>query len=573
MVGEDYEGAVKAEFLAPRADYGAHLPWEKMAKPFFFAETEGGEESRDFGLPEEVVVREGRVKIRAVSGEKDRYIDPLALVSGHLGEHPVHKVYRLRAQGVALSAELDGFLEFGKGIDGLFHDIEFEYMQGQTARGTVAEVFPDGTFLVIPFDELEPWQSTAPDVSSPTHFHVNPKALTAATSELAQQYEKSILGLSFDRQRYPPADVAAQQCGVYSEAVTNPEYVGLLEEVGYRLDARSERDRLSSRDAPMGEVVPSLLREAAGSGVSYSGYEGQWVAGLLRDLGADWLEECDTAGGPRPLSGPGSSGNYYLQARKSLQEDKSERYKVVRLEGDGPSRIIYNAPGIMLMALPLPGQSSRWLMSAEGWPAAGAGIPADPRWQSVYLADLDTEDEYQPVKFPIEDFPRAPESGLYGSSAVVTEDGKFLVNILYGFADEGGGLWITDLAAENFHTRPESFKRIVDWDHALSWVLLEPDALDSKGLHSLLLTGKEVADNFAMTANLVQVSFDGLDSEVRSRKRLLQMVGWNPVPFAVQKLGDGKFLVAAETHLEYESSLLPRAKGVYILPVDLERAN
>ena len=571
MASEDYAGAVKAEFLAPRADYDTELPWEQMVKPFFFSYTEDGEESREFGSPEEVVVREGRVKIRAVSEEKELYIDPLALASEHLGEHPVHKVYRLKAKGVALSPELEGVMESGKGIDGLFHGIEFEYMQGRTARGTVAEVFPDGTFLVIPFDELEPWQSTVPEVASPTHFHVSPRALTAATSDLAQQYEKRILGLSFDRQRYPPADVAAQQCGVYSEAVTDPKYLGLLEEVGYRLEALRERERLTSGNASLGEVVPSLLREAAGPGVSYSGYEGQWVAGLLRDLGADWLEDCDTAGGPRPLADAGGSGGYYLQVRKSLQEDKRDRYKVARLEGDGPPIVIYNAPGIMLMALPLPGQGSRWLMSAEGWPAAGAGIPADPRWQSVYLVDLNSPDTYEKVEFPIGEFPRAPESGLYGSSAAVTANGQYLVNTLYGFADEGGGLWIADLSQEDFHRRPEAFRRIVDWDHALNWTLLDPEVLEHSGVHTLFLTGKEVADNFAMTANLLQVEFDGLDFEVRSRQRLLQMVGWNPVPFAVQKLGDGKFRVAAETYLDYESSLLPRAKGVYILPVDLEQ--
>ena len=47
------------------------------------------------------------------------------------------------------------------------------------------------------------------------------------------------------------------------------------------------------------------------------------------------------------------------------------------------------------------------------------------------------------------------------------------------------------------------------------------------------------------------------------------MVGWNPVPFAIQEISDTEFRVAVETHFNYESSLLPRAKGVYIVPVDL----
>ena len=83
------------------------------------------------------------------------------------------------------------------------------------------------------------------------------------------------------------------------------------------------------------------------------------------------------------------------------------------------------------------------------------------------------------------------------------------------------------------------------------------------------MTGKEVAYNFAMTANILRVKNAGLDSTVEYQKRLLQMVGWNPVPFAIQELSEQKFRVAVETFFNYESSLLPRAKGVYIVPVDL----
>ena len=46
------------------------------------------------------------------------------------------------------------------------------------------------------------------------------------------------------------------------------------------------------------------------------------------------------------------------------------------------------------------------------------------------------------------------------------------------------------------------------------------------------------------------------------------MVGWNPVPFAWQDLSGHKFRVAVETHFNYESSLLPRAKGAYFISVD-----
>ena len=71
-----------------------------------------------------------------------------------------------------------------------------------------------------------------------------------------------------------------------------------------------------------------------------------------------------------------------------------------------------------------------------------------------------------------------------------------------------------------------------------------------------------------MTANVIVLKGEGLETIIESKKRLLQMVGWNPVPFAVQTLADGQVRVAVETHLNYESSLLPRAKGVYLLDVD-----
>jgi hypothetical protein len=69
-----------------------------------------------------------------------------------------------------------------------------------------------------------------------------------------------------------------------------------------------------------------------------------------------------------------------------------------------------------------------------------------------------------------------------------------------------------------------------------------------------------------MTANIMGLTGSGLETRVASKER--RMVGWNPVPFARQTLADGRVRVAVETHLNYENSLLPRAKGVYLLTVD-----
>jgi hypothetical protein len=178
-------------------------------------------------------------------------------------------------------------------------------------------------------------------------------------------------------------------------------------------------------------------------------------------------------------------------------------------------------------------------------------------------------DDYQRVDYPIDEFPNAPETGLHGASARLSNDRRFLFNTLYGFRDEGGGIWVSDLSQQNYHINPDAFTRIVDRDHALSWMLLGPEPEDSREPVTMFLTGKEVTDDFAMTANILSMEGSGLDSSIRSKQRLLQMVGWNPAPFAQQTLGKGKFRMALETHFDYESSLLPRAKGVFIIPVDL----
>ena len=185
---------------------------------------------------------------------------------------------------------------------------------------------------------------------------------------------------------------------------------------------------------------------------------------------------------------------------------------------------------------------------------------------------MDDPADYHIVEYPILQFPDPPEHGrLYAGSDMLSADSRFLLSSLYGFRDEGGGLWVADLSDERFYEKPDGYARIVAWDHMLSWMALNRDEDGAGKSMSLFLTGKEVADDFAMTANLLHIEGQGLDWSVERKERLLQMVGWNPVPFALQRLSEDRFRVAVETHLNYENSLLPRAKGVYIVPVDTTR--
>ena len=254
--------------------------------------------------------------------------------------------------------------------------------------------------------------------------------------------------------------------------------------------------------------------------------------------------------------------------RRSLEPDKRQRYKVLEVDATGEATELYTAPGIILMALPLPYNTRAWLFSTEGWTPAEGEQPADPRWQAVFQVNLDSPDEYVKVRYPIHGFPRAPEAGLYGASARMGDESDYLFNTLYGFKDEGGGIWVVDVRDEGFLSSESSFARIVSWDHTLSWMPLGRLEDDPSALH-LFMTGKEVADDFAMTANVLRVREDGLNSTIEKSERLLQMVGWNPVPFGWQKLSDTEYRMLVETHYNYESSLMPRAKGVYVIPVSL----
>ena len=550
-----------------RPGYNTSQSLGDLVKPHFFAINAEGELTDVNGTPKQIAERDGRIKVRLSDGVIDSYLDLLALESEFVGEHPVHKVYRLMEMGVPVADELQLRLEEGN-AGALFANVDFEYQRRRYSSGIVAEVFPDGTLLVIPSDLPSEWQINDERVASPTHLHLNARAFSGGSSRLARDYELEILSLPFDDQRYPPAPLAKKQCDVYRESLNATDYRGLLDSAGFRF-SREHATRDLDNDADFGQRAQALLWSGTGEGVQYFGFESDWVGDLFRAEKASWLGECDTAGGIRRYTAEGEEGNrYYLTVRRSLEPDKKQRYKILEVDGGGEATELYTAPGIMLMALPLPFDDRTWLFSTEGWTPAEGEQPADPRWQAVYSVNLDDPDNYLKIRYPIQAFPKAPEAGLYGASARMSEDGSFLYNTLYGFTDEGGGIWVVDVSDKEFQSRQENFARIVSWDHTLSWMPLGRLEDDPTALY-LFMTGKEVADDFAMTANILRMREAGLDTTIEKSERLLQMVGWNPVPFGWQKLSDTGYRMLVETHYNYESSLLPRAKGVYIVPVDL----
>ena len=550
-----------------RLSYDTGKSFAELVRPHFLADTEEGEPVEVQGEPDLIVKVDGRVKIRLLGDGTHTFLDPLALESELIGEHPVHKVYRLMDMGVSIDDGLLAALDSGE-VGQLFTTVEYEYQRRRFSSGVIAEVFVDGTFLVIPDETPPEWQSNDDRISSPTHLHLNPRAFSGGSTKLAREYELEILSLPFEDQRYPPAPLALKQCRVYEESLATSDYVGILESVGFRFTPGHISEDVED-SATFVDRMQALLWNGSGAGVEYFGFEGWWIAGALKEEGVSWLGDCDTAGGFRayPNREVGES-RHYLTVRRSLEPDIKQRYKILEVNAAGEATELYTAPGIILMALPLPYDDRSWLFSTEGWTPAEGEQPADPRWQAVYQVNLDRPDEYAKVRYPIYEFPRAPEAGLYGSSARMNEAGDHLFNTLYGFTDEGGGIWVVDVSDEGFLSNESKFARLVSWDHTLSWMPLGRLDDDPSAMY-LFMTGKEVADDFAMTANVLRVREDGLNSTIEKSERLLQMVGWNPVPFGWQKLSDTEYRMMVETHYNYESSLMPRAKGVYIIPVSL----
>ncbi|GBD11452.1 hypothetical protein HRbin23_01119 [bacterium HR23] len=230
---------------------------------------------------------------------------------------------------------------------------------------------------------------------------------------------------------------------------------------------------------------------------------------------------------------------------------------------------MYTAPGVTLLAFPHPTLADWWVVSNEGWDGPAPGRAPDPRWSSLYLVDVQDPTRYRLLDFPFARYGVAPKTAtgrLLGSTGVLLQERRFLLVSLYGFTEEGGGLWMVDLAHPNFPQDPSAFTYLRPWDHALTLLPLERQ--DSPSALSLLLTAKEVRDDFAMTSYALRIIGTGADARIERQERLLRMAGWNPVPFAYQQVGEHRYRVLIATYYDYHASLLPRAKGVYIVTVD-----
>ena len=212
-------GHISDEFITQRPQYDVSRPFDELIKPHFFATSKKGDLVEARGIPDLILERDGKITVRLTQGDEELYLDLLALESELIGEHPVHKAFRLRAMGIPIEPDLEKRLQPPDFADELFRAIEFEYIKNSETSGIISEVFPDGTFLVIPFDVPAEWRRDEDGIPPPTHLHVNPRALSVRESSLAREFEDEILALPFDDQRYPSPPLARKQCDVYNESL------------------------------------------------------------------------------------------------------------------------------------------------------------------------------------------------------------------------------------------------------------------------------------------------------------------------------------------------------------------
>ncbi|MFY9457448.1 MAG: hypothetical protein WAP23_00760 [Candidatus Spechtbacterales bacterium] len=418
------------------------------------------------------------------------------------------------------------------------NSVTFEYLPGKKISGTVAEVFSDGTLLVVPDQMPQEWQAEKPGQITPSYFHVDPRAFLLSDSEIGKEYrayEEEITSLPSTDWRNPPGKLLARGCEFYYKALK-------------KLDAKSLENK--------GGSPPQI---------TYFGYSSLWATARLRDRGfSNIVDRCDKVW---VISEDGDTLRFILS--KASEPEEGRRNMLMQTTEGGESKILYILPGDHIMFEKHPRNPDLFFASVDGWPDREFVNP-DPRWQSVYLFDVSDPDNYKIVRYPLPASSYAPagDERLYGHSGFFSEDGRFFYALLYGFEEEGGGLWVADISEDDFYQNTNSFAQVFSWDHALSFFFL-PRAEHSP-YNVVLMTGKEVNDDFAMTLNALSIKFDGLQSELIEKKRLIKMVGWNPVPFAYKRISDDEILMYVETYFNFESEVVPRVKNVYVVPVKLK---
>jgi len=430
--------------------------------------------------------------------------------------------------------------------EAMLNSIIFEYLPGKTMSGVVSRVFPDGTLLVMPDKVPQKWQAKNSDQITPSYFHVDPRAFLMSDSQIGKEYrkyEKEITSLPNTERRNPPGKLLAKGCEFY--------YRAREEETPYTR-ALATKEKESDEESPVVEAK-----------IKYFGYTELWATARMRNRGfSNIVDRCDKVW---TISKDGDTLHFILS--KASEPEENKRNMLMKATKDGESEILYTFPGNYIMFAKHPKNPDLFFASVNGWPDRKSKSP-DPRWQSVYLFDINDPDNYKIVRYPLPASSYAPEGDerLYGHSGFFSEDGRFFYAILYGFEEEGGGLWVADISQKNFYENKDAFTQIFSWDHALTLLMLPKPGGSPR--NTVIMTGKEVNDNFAMTLNALEIKFDGLDSELVEKKRLVRMVGWNPVPFAYERVSDDEMLVYVETYFNFESEIVPRVKGVYTVTVN-----
>ena len=284
--------------VLPRPAYDVSVPFSELIKPHFFAQDAGGNLVAARGEPELILDYQGSIKIKLDDGGIAKYLDLLALESERIGEHPAHKIFRLEAMGVAVAPEVGRKIQPDHFDNDLFHRLDFEYQRGRETGGIIAELFHDGTFLVITPGTPGEWRSSREGIAEPTLFHVQPRALSAATSQLAQEYESEILNLPYDDQRYPPPALARKQCDLYRESLEYGPYRELLHSVGFRFAVSDEPGEPSGGATSFGQRFASLIRRGSGGDTRYFGMGSQWLGHLLRQMEVPGLGNAILRAGP-----------------------------------------------------------------------------------------------------------------------------------------------------------------------------------------------------------------------------------------------------------------------------------
>jgi len=520
----------------------------------------------DLVRPTGIVLVDGKVKVIL---NEEMYCDPLGINVGHDVSHPADRILQLlKNYQIEIPNQVKNQLEDLQYQDELFYQARYSLGSPEELIGTIVKIFPDGSFLVKNITPLP--DSFKGPVISPQYFHVFPESIDASIVQKGQELRQKLFDnfKTIGQQIDPPGEYAYEMYSLYLLAKAG-KYKELTDQIDFKVNFNF------FSQTPLTEIISNVLYGLSPDSKylsleeprNWNYFSGFRIAELLRTAGVGGInpEDAVTESGIFQMNGCA-----YIPLWNASEPDPLKRSRIIKVYPNKNSEVMYHLPGRTLTFSPLPNDDRMLVASSDAFPLT------DPRFQAMYLVDT-RSGNYEILNFPVT--PKQSEGQpirkqLYGRSIKFNQDGQYMYTLLYGFSNEGGGLWQIDFTSLDFPKNSSVYNKIAPFDHprklfsldnSLAKNLMRSSIANHQQIANAVITTKEVDNDFSMSATAVSFSIDSLKITSKQKYLIERMPGWNPDPVAfITK--DGESLLLLETYPNYETSIIPvEAFPVYLV--------